>query len=452
MTRHFAICPRGLEAALADELASLGAAAIATAAGGVAFDADTRVAYAINLWSRLASRVLRQVGQARYRNDDDLYKLAARTPWETWIGPRHTLRVDVNAHRAAVRSLNFATLRIKDGIVDRLRQRDGERPSIDTRTPDVRVFGFLDERLLTLYVDLSGEPLFKRGWRDAGAHADDGDVKGAAPLKEHLAAGLLALSGWTPDVPLYDPFCGSGTILVEAAQRALGLAPGHARHFGFEVLRDFDAATWQSVRGQPSPVAHEPPQSTAAVPSALPAANGAAPAVLRLAGSDIDADAIAQTRRNLMRAGLTDAQAASVRTRQVDFADAPPPFDEPGIVLCNPPYGERLAVRGPAPGARRPGSGGFGGSGGFSGSGAARDPGRGAGARVRDARPAGDDMARFADHLKRHYRGWKICMLTADLSLPRQLGLKERRKTPLFNGPLECRLFVFEIYAEADAR
>ncbi|MFT4100317.1 MAG: THUMP domain-containing protein [Burkholderiaceae bacterium] len=365
MTRHFAICPRGLEAVLADELASLDAAAITTAAGGVAFDADTRVAYAVNLWSRLASRVLRQVGQARYRNDDDLYKLAARTPWETWIGPRHTLRVDVNAHRAAVRSLNFATLRIKDGIVDRLRQRDGERPSIDTRSPDVRVFGFLDERLLTLYVDLSGEPLFKRGWRDAGAHADD--VKGAAPLKEHLAAGLLALSGWTPDVPLYDPFCGSGTILVEAAQLALGLAPGRARRFGFEALRDFDDAAWRAVRERPSPVAHAAAQPTAPVPSALPAADAAASAVLRLAGSDIDAEAVAQTRRNLARAGLTDAQAASVRTRQLDFLDAPPPFDEPGIVLCNPPYGERLAVRGSAPSApRRPGPGGFGGSGGFS--------------------------------------------------------------------------------------
>ena len=435
MIRHFAICPRGLEAALAEELASLGAEAIVTAAGGVAFDADTRAAYAINLWSRLANRVLRQVGQARYRNDDDLYKLAARTPWETWITPRHTLRVDVNAHRAAVRSLNFATLRIKDGIVDRLRQLTGERPSIDTRTPDARVFGFLDERLLTLYVDLSGEPLFKRGWRDADTRGDtEGPVKGAAPLKEHLAAGLLALSGWTPDVPLYDPFCGSGTILVEAAQRALEIAPGHARRFGFEALRDFDAAEWKAVKDAPSPAAlasalrasalrasdeHAPddraPPSGFASSSVLPNPSGSPTGAppRRLAGSDIDADALAQTRRNLARAGLNSTQVASIQTRRIDFADAPPPFDEPGMVLCNPPYGERLAVRG----------------------------------HVDRTAGDGDGMARFADHLKRHYQGWRICMLTADLSLPRQLGLKERRKIPLFNGLLECRLFVFEIHA-----
>ena len=242
LERFFAPCPRGLEQPLADELRSLGAQVDQVAAGGAAFSGDRTIAWRANLHSRIASRVLLLVAEGRYRDDDDLYRLANRTEWERWFGHTQTLRVDVNAIRSPMRSLNFATLRIKDGVVDRFRSRTGERPSIDTEHPDVRIFGFLQERLAALYVDLSGEPLFKRGWRS------ERDDKGAAPLKENLAAGLLALAGWTSEQPLYDPFCGSGTIVIEAAQLALGIAPGLSRAFGFERLLDFDPAGWAVQR------------------------------------------------------------------------------------------------------------------------------------------------------------------------------------------------------------
>lgn len=177
--KYFAICPRGLEAALAAELTALGAEALAPTAGGVGFAGDVALGYAANLHSRIASRVLRQVNEGRYRDDDDLYRIAVRTGWEQHFDAQGTLRVDLNATRSPLRSLNFATLRIKDGIVDRLREQLGARPSIDTERPDFRVFAHLNERFATLYIDLSGEPLFKRGWRA------DADAKGAAPLKEN---------------------------------------------------------------------------------------------------------------------------------------------------------------------------------------------------------------------------------------------------------------------------
>ncbi|MEY3665185.1 MAG: hypothetical protein RLZZ153_1367 [Pseudomonadota bacterium] len=217
---YFAPCPRGLESLLATELAGLGASDVAATQGGVAFDAEPATAWLANLHSRLASRVLMRVGSGPYRDEDGLYKLARRIEWERWFDASFTLRVDVAAQRSPLRSLNFAALRIKDGIVDHFRASSGDRPSIDTREPDVRVHAFLQARSLAIYLDLSGEPLFKRGWRsEAGA-------KGEAPLKENLAAGLLMLARWCPGEPLMDPFCGSGTLLIEAAQMQLGIAPG----------------------------------------------------------------------------------------------------------------------------------------------------------------------------------------------------------------------------------
>ncbi|HVL55923.1 MAG TPA: THUMP domain-containing protein, partial [Burkholderiaceae bacterium] len=193
LDRLFAPCPRGLESVLADELRALDAQIDEVAAGGVAFSGDRALMYRANLLARIPSRILLRVAQHAYRNEDDLYRLAADVDWERWFEPAHRLRVDVTATRSPLRSLNFATLRIKDAIVDRMRARAGDRPSIDTRSPDVRVFAYLGAADAALYVDTSGEPLFKRGWRRD---------KGEAPLKENLAAGLLMLAGWTPQQPL----------------------------------------------------------------------------------------------------------------------------------------------------------------------------------------------------------------------------------------------------------
>lgn len=395
----FAACPRGLEAALVDELQSLGAVDCRALGGGVRFRGDRAVAYAANLWSRLASRVMRSIARRRYRDDDDLYRLANGVEWERFFDAGCTLRVDVSAQRSPLRSLNFATLRIKDGIVDRLRTALGERPSIDTRAPDVRVFAHLDAREATLYLDLSGEPLFKRGWRSG---ADD---KGAAPLKENLAAGLLALAHWSPELPLYDPFCGSGTIAIEAAQRAFELAPGTARSFGFERLLDHDAALWKRLVDDASRRARSAAQRIADAPGAV-----------RVAGSDIDAAGIARARRNLLRAGLPEH---AVSWTVLDAARLRAPFDVPGLIVTNPPYGERLQAHSGA-------------------------------ARARATHEA--TMQGFGAALKRAFAGWRVCVLSSDAQLPRQLGMQERRRTPLFNGAIECRLFGFEVFGPRETQ
>jgi putative N6-adenine-specific DNA methylase len=235
----FAVCPSGLEEVLAGELGAAGGAAIRAEHGGVAFTGPMRAAYAANLHSRIASRILWQVGRRGYSNEQHLYDATQEVRWQDLMSPQQTLRVDVTASRSPLRSLEFAMLRVKDGIVDRLRELTGVRPSISRTDPDVRVFAFLDATTVTLYVDLSGEPLFKRGWR-AG--------KGEAPLKENLAAGLLALADWQPSLPLLDPFCGSGTIVIEAASIAARRAPGLNRRFAFERLKGFDSHAWRTLK------------------------------------------------------------------------------------------------------------------------------------------------------------------------------------------------------------
>ena len=376
--RFFAICPRGLEPLLADELRALGVQQVAPEGGGVGFAGTMKAAYAANLHSRIASRVLWQLAGGEYRDERDLYAQAHAIAWERYFDARQTLRVDVSASRSPLRSLEFATLKIKDAIVDRQRDETGARPSIDRARPDVRVFAYLDESRLTLYLDLSGEPLFKRGWRAE---------KGEAPLKENLAAGLLMLAGWTPEVPLLDPFCGSGTIAIEAAQIAARIAPGLNRRFGFERLADFDAALWHELKAQ-----------------AAAAIDGGAAA--RIAGTDISTRVIDTAHGNARLAGLQ----AWLDDGRLSFAAADARVAQPiaghGMIVTNPPYGEQSAPK------------------------SATVP-----ALMRD----------FADRMKESFPGWTAWLLSADRDLPRQMRLHETRKTVLYNGALECRLFRFEM-------
>jgi len=237
--RFFAPCPRGLEVPLAAELAALGASAVAPTDGGVAFEGPLALAYAANLESRLASRVLWRVGSGRYRDERDVHALAKSIPWPRYFRGDRTLRVDVAATRSPLTSLEFATLTVKDAVCDRFRADTGTRPSVDKRAPDVRVHVHLTADAATVYLDTSGEPLFKRGWRR--------DTE-AAPLRENLAAGLLLLAGWRVGEPLLDPMCGSGTIAIEAALLAANRAPGLGRTFGFQKLAWYDGPTWQRMR------------------------------------------------------------------------------------------------------------------------------------------------------------------------------------------------------------
>jgi putative N6-adenine-specific DNA methylase len=308
----FATAPRGLEALLVTELAALGAKDAAAVPGGVAFAGDWRVCYAANLWSRLASRVLWRVAEFDYRNEGDLHEAARKVDWMRYFAVERTLRVNVSAQKSPLTSLDFATLRIKDAVCDRFRESVGSRPNVDRANPDVRVHAFLEAARGAFYLDTSGEPLFKRGWR-AGA--------GEAPLRENLAAGIVMLSGWKPEEPLLDPMCGGGTLLVEAAAMARGRAPGASRRFGFEKLKLFENSVWESVRKE----------------SLKP---GNPPRNLQIFGSDNDPRVLGDARRNVAAAGVD----RWVKLEQTDILDRPAPAAA-GVMIANPPYGERIGSK-----------------------------------------------------------------------------------------------------------
>jgi putative N6-adenine-specific DNA methylase len=373
--RYFAPCPRGLESMLSDELARLGATEVAATDGGVAFCGELALAYRTNLESRLASRVLWRVGSGEYSDDRDLYALVHAIDWHRLFLPSRTLRVDVTATRSPLTSLEFATLRIKDAVCDRMRAERGTRPSIDKRAPDVRVYVYLTERESIVYLDTSGEPLFKRGYRR------DTDE---APLRENLAAGLIALSGWSPDSPLLDPMCGSGTIVTEAAMIAAERAPGLARTFGFQKLAWYDGPAWQRIkqtaRGRVRP----------------------APSAPAIFGSDIAASALAMAKSNLAAAQVADF----VRLELADALERSAPAPS-GVLVANPPYGVRLA----------------------------------------DQEKLAAFYPRLGDALKQRFAGWTAYLFSGDMRLPKLIGLKAAKRTPLFNGALDCRLFAFPLVA-----
>lgn len=305
----FAPCPRGLEAVLATELAQLNASAIQVSQGGVAFQGDWRVCYHANLESRIASRILWQVASQNYHNEADIYNITHALPWPTWFEPALSIRVNLAAIKCPLRSLDFATLRIKDAVCDKFRETCGQRPDVDTVNPMMRIHGFLDAQTFTLYLDTSGDALFKRGLRKAA---------GEAPLRENLAAGILHLAGWQPGIPLLDPMCGSGTFLMEAAQIACRIAPGSGRQFAFEQLKLFEAAVWnqlkQSAQAQQLPLTPQP-----------------------IYGSDLYGYALAHARNNLMAAGLGDV----VSLKQANVLEIAAPAAS-GIIVTNPPYGVRI--------------------------------------------------------------------------------------------------------------
>jgi putative N6-adenine-specific DNA methylase len=404
----FLPCAQGVEPLLADELQRLPGLAgtrIEPWRGGVVVharhvDAVPQLAMHCNLESRLAQRVLWPVAHRPYRGEDDLYALARELDWRVWMGPKQTLKVDVTAARSPLKSLNFAALRIKDGVCDMLRDAVGERPSVDTRRPDIPLLLHLTADEATLYVDTSGEALFKRGWRDD---------KGEAPLKETLAAAMLAAAGWqgrAEDGPLLDPCCGAGTIAIEAAQLACGIAPGLQRRFAFERMAPFRAhgPQWQRLQREARERIH-------------------APAVVVFAG-DVSFRMTDFATRNAERAGVKHA----IEFKTADALQRPVPAAA-GTLMLNPPYGERIAPKGQGQGAAR----------------AARE-------QFDDEAGADQFFGQLASHWKKHYAGWTAWVLSPDAKLPSKMRLKESRRVPLWNGPIECRLFRFDLVAGRMAR
>ena len=435
----FLPCAGGVEEFLAHEvhgLTGLAGQDLVTVRGGVRVQGGWRELMRLNLCSRLAQRVLVELAHGPYASEDDLYRLAEGVPWETWFAARQSFRVDVTAQGSPLKSLNFATLRLKDAVADRFRAHaGGVRPSIDTRVPDVRVTAHLTADEATLYIDTSGEPLFKRGWRQQ---------QGDAPLKETLAAAMLAASGWwlpaerrVLDEPLYDPCCGSGTIVIEAAQLALGLPAGGLRRFAFERLKPFDPVLWNTIKKEAAPAHH----------ARVGGAKGTENPAVRIFGSDVAHRMVDFAQRNAERAGVAHA----VQLRGGDALQRLPPSPQPGVLLMNPPYGERIAAAGvagrQAQGAAAPGARG---REGFFQSGTLarqRHAADGAPAEAAEVNAGDAFFDRLAAHWKQHFAGWTAWLLTPDMKLPGRLRLKATRRVPLWNGPIECRLFRFDLTA-----
>ncbi len=403
----FLPCAAGVEEYLAPEIlqiTGLPPGCITKQRGGVAVRTGFEHAMLLNLYSRLAQRVLVLVSYTEYRSEQDLYRAAMQVAWERWFTPRESIKVEVTAQHSPLTSLNFAALKVKDAVCDRFREvAGGVRPDVNTQWPDVRIYAHLTTDACSLYIDTSGEPLFKRGWRED---------KGDAPLKETLAAAMIAASGWASGdddlLPLYDPCCGSGTVAIEAAQIACNIAAGSLRRFAFEKYKPFRSEEWAAMKKEAADAVVKPEPGQKAL----------------IYGSDVSFRMVDFAERNAQRAGVADV----IEFRGGDALQRMPPIDVSetggGVMVINPPYGERIGIGGVA--------------------------GEGEGARygARELAEADDGVDFFnqlASHWKKNYSGWTAWMLTPDLKLPGKMRLKESRRVPMWNGPLECRLFKFDM-------
>ncbi len=370
----FVPCPRGLEPALVQELTALACRSIAASDGGVACTGDWADVYRINLHSRVASRVLCQVAHGRVASEQDAYELARQVPWPRWFRAEQTIKVKVEGKNTRLRRLDVVGLKVKDAVCDVFRADGGVRPSVNKANPDIRIHAFIQQQEGFLFVDTSGEALFKRGYR-----TDTGE----APLRENLAAGMLLLAGYDGSQPMLDPMCGSGTIVIEAALMATQRAPGLKRRFAFEQLLEFDAGLWQNLRQAAQD------KILAAAPQAI-------------SGSDINRFTLKQAIKNAQQAGVDDVIDFQVR----DVTECRP-NGENGILMSNPPYGVRLE----------------------------------------DEWFLQALYPQLGSCLKQYFAGWLACFLSADKNMTRAMRLTPKRKIPLFNGNLDCRLFVLEMVA-----
>lgn len=374
--RLVAIAAPGLEGVLAEELVALGGQRVRAFDGAVRFEGDTAVAYRACLRSRVASRILLVLRRFPSPHARALYGAVRTLRWEEHLGPDDTLRVDFVGTSDTLRNEQFSAQKVKDAVVDRIREVTGDRPSIDLEAPDVRLHVHLDNGHGQVALDLSGAPLHERGWGRDG---------GPAPLKETLAAGILRLAGWpraaSLGMPLVDPMAGSGTLVIEAAGMALGHAAGRHRTFGFERWRGFEPDVWQAVKAEPD----QP-----LTPS------------VGIFASDRDPEQVARLRENADKAGVGDV----VRVATRELADAKAPSGEPGLVVTNPPYGERLADE------------------------------------------DGTTLRLLGDILRQRFLGYHAWILAGSTKQAKTLGLRPESRIPLFNGPLDARLLHVPIAAD----
>ncbi|OGT62521.1 MAG: hypothetical protein A3E85_00735 [Gammaproteobacteria bacterium RIFCSPHIGHO2_12_FULL_45_12] len=377
----FATTPKGLELLLVDELKGLGASMAAEKLAGVAFSGDLTLAYKVCLWSRLANRVLLNLAKVPAMTPEALYQGVQSIDWREHVASEGTMAVHFIASQSTITHTLFGAQKVKDAIVDQFRKACGIRPSVDTVHPDVSVYVYLYRDIASIYIDLSGQSLHRRGYRLSA---------GAAPLKENLAAAVLIRAGWPAIAKqggtLLDPMCGSGTLLIEAAMMAADVAPGLARdYFGFEGWLPHQAAIWASL------IAEAALRQTEGMKQ-LPT----------MVGFDNDPEAIAMAFENIERAGLMGK--VHVEKRELNVF-APKASDQPGLVMTNPPYGERLG----------------------------------------EVEALKLLYAELGERLKEAFQGWKAAIFTANPDLGKQMGLRAKRYYALFNGALPCKLLLFDV-------
>lgn len=369
----FAAVPRGAEELAGAELAALGISDAKPGKGGVAFSTDRAGLYRANLWLRTASRVLVQLALFPCASPSELYAGVHTIAWQELITPDMTLAVDCSLRDSTLTHSGFVALKTKDAVVDRIRESCGSRPNVDTASPDVRINVHLHKNVCTISLDSSGDSLDRRGYRLE---------RNEAPLRETLAAAVVALSGWDGSMPLADPMCGSGTIPVEAALLAAHIPPGLQRLFGFQRWLDFDSALWERLCA-------EAVAGIRKLPVGL------------ITGYDLDSRALLLAGRNSANAGL-DGQIHFFHAALQEFR----PEGDKGVVIINPPYGKRLGEED-------------------------------------DLREL---YCQIGDVMKKYCRGWTGYVLTGNLELAKYIGLKASRRFVLFNGAIECRLLKYDLY------
>ncbi|WP_400190576.1 class I SAM-dependent RNA methyltransferase [Hymenobacter sp. B81] len=367
----------GLEEVLAEELRQLGATVEKVGIRAVEFSGNKQLLYEAVLWCRTAMRILLPFAAFDAPDERSLYREVGRIDWSKYLSADQTFAITAVTNRSNLEHSLYIAQLTKDAIVDQFRARTGSRPSVDPVKPDVRLHLHLLDNEATLSLDAAGESLHRRGYRQ---------LTNEAPLNEVLAAGLVLLTGWDGRRPLIDPMCGSGTILCEAALIAQRIAPGlyHPGDFAFQHWPDFEQALWDTVLMDARQARLDEPQAY-------------------LAGSDLSRDTIALARQNVEAAGLDDFIRLAVR----DVRDAvPPKNEEPGLILSNPPYGERIGA---------------------------------------EAEMAGLYKT-IGDTLKTHFQGYDAYLFTGNLTAAKSVGLRTSRRVPLYNGPIECRLLKYELY------
>ncbi len=370
----FTTATRGTEPFLAKELETFGCKRIRQDRGGVRFMAALDEILTVCLHSRIAMRVLYPLGEYEVVGAEGLYEASLQVPWEDWLSTKTTFAVEATLKDSEHTHTGFVALKIKDAIVDRLRTKLGARPDVDSHDPTVRVVAHIAKTKLTLSLDLCGEPLFKRGYRIETT---------VAPMKETLAAALLMAADYKGEEPLADPMCGSGTLVIEAAWMAQRRAPGLKRHFALE--------NWPEFAAKAKPLLDDLRRAAVAQQRTVP---------FQFVARDYDADALAAVKRNVVAAGLSTV----VRIEEADVLKAEPPEGPPGLLITNPPYGERI------------------GEGGQKG------------------------MKSFFHALGKSlwkWEGWRIAILAGNPAFESALGRTPRKRTELWNGPIECELLQY---------